>query len=340
MHLGAQLLELLLVGDAEMLLLVDDDQPEIPELDGLAKERVGADDDIDLALGEAFLGFRQLRGADQARGLRDVDRIAAQPLGKRLHMLAREQGGRHDDGDLLAVHGGDESSAQRHLGLAEADIAANQAIHRASGGEIVEHGRDGGLLVVGLVVGKARREFVVEAGLDGEKRRLAQLPLGGDLDQFARDLADAILHARLARLPGGGAEPVELDARLLRAVARKKLDILDRQEQLVAAGIMDFQAVVRRAGGFDGAQADKAADAVIDMDDDIAGGEARHLGDEILRALRCPARANEPLAENVFFGDQRDIGCLETGIDAEHGRARLADAPAPALAARRRRSRD
>ncbi len=65
---------------------------------------------------------------------------------------------------------------------------------------------------------------------------------------------------------------------------------------------MDFEAVVRRAGGLDGAQADEAADAVIDVDDEIAGGEARHLGDEILRAFRlrgaaapaarreCPAR--------------------------------------------------
>ena len=39
MHLGAELLELLLVGDAEMLLLVDDDQTEILELDGLAEKR-------------------------------------------------------------------------------------------------------------------------------------------------------------------------------------------------------------------------------------------------------------------------------------------------------------
>ena len=77
---------------------------------------------------------------------------------------------------------------------------------------------------------------------------------------------------------------------LLRAVARQQLDVLDRQEQLVAAGIMDFEAIVRRAGGFDGAQADEAADAVIDMHDEIAGGEARHLGDEIVGALGLPAR--------------------------------------------------
>ena len=55
MHLGAQLLEPLLVDDAEMLLLVDDEQAEIPELDRLAEQRMGADDDVDLAVGEPCL---------------------------------------------------------------------------------------------------------------------------------------------------------------------------------------------------------------------------------------------------------------------------------------------
>ena len=98
-----------------------------------------------------------------------------------------------------------------------------------------------------------------------------KLPLGRDLDQLAGDLADAVLHPRLARLPAAAAEPVELDAGVLGAVARQQLDVLDRQEQLVAAGVVDFQAIVRRAGGLDGAQADEAADAVIDVDDEIAG---------------------------------------------------------------------
>ena len=47
MHLGAQLLQALLVLDAEMLLLVDDDEAEVLEVDGLAEHRMGADDDID-----------------------------------------------------------------------------------------------------------------------------------------------------------------------------------------------------------------------------------------------------------------------------------------------------
>ncbi len=127
-------------------------------------------------------------------------------------MLARQQRRRHHHGDLLAVHGGDEGGAQRHFRLAEADVAADEPIHRPARAEIVVDRGDGGKLVVGLLVGEAGAEFVVEPGADREPRRFAQLPLGGDFDQLSGDLADAVLHPRLARLPAGGAEPVELDA--------------------------------------------------------------------------------------------------------------------------------
>ena len=50
MHVLAQLLQPLLVLHAEMLLLVDDQEAEIGELDGLAEQRMGADDDVDVAV--------------------------------------------------------------------------------------------------------------------------------------------------------------------------------------------------------------------------------------------------------------------------------------------------
>ncbi len=48
-HFGAQLLEVFLVRHAEALLFVNDDQPQILELDILRNQAVGADDDIHLA---------------------------------------------------------------------------------------------------------------------------------------------------------------------------------------------------------------------------------------------------------------------------------------------------
>jgi hypothetical protein len=66
MHLGAQRLDLLLVRDAEVLLLVDDEQAEVLEPDRLAEQRVRADHDVDRAVGESLLHLLQLGVRDQA----------------------------------------------------------------------------------------------------------------------------------------------------------------------------------------------------------------------------------------------------------------------------------
>ena len=75
---------------------------------------------------------------------------------------------------------------------------------------------------------------------------------------------------------------------LLRAVARQQLDVLDRQEQLVAAGVVDFQAVVRRAGRLDRSAGrrsgrcrgrhgprDRRRARLVDLGDEILGALAR-----------------------------------------------------------------
>ena len=88
---------------------------------------------------------------------------AAEAFREGLEVLARQQRGRHHDRDLLAAHRRDEGRAQRDLGLAEADVAAHQPVHRPAGAEIVEHAFDRGLLVLGLVVREAGAELLIHA---------------------------------------------------------------------------------------------------------------------------------------------------------------------------------
>ena len=66
--------------DAEMLLLVDDEKAQIAELHALGEERMRADDDVDIALGETLLDRVDLLAADEARGLRDAQGIALEAL--------------------------------------------------------------------------------------------------------------------------------------------------------------------------------------------------------------------------------------------------------------------
>ena len=94
MDVGPQRLQPFLVGDAEALLLVDDDQAELLELDALGEDRMGADDDVDLAGLEPLLGRLRLLGRDEAGEAADLDREALEALLEGVEMLAGEQGGR------------------------------------------------------------------------------------------------------------------------------------------------------------------------------------------------------------------------------------------------------
>ena len=168
------------------------------------------------------------------------------------------------------------------------------------------HVGDRAVLVVGLLIGEAVDEGGV-AGVGLDHRAGAQRALGGGLDQLAGDLADPLLHPRLAPLPGLAAEPVERDAVALAAVAGEDVDILDRHVELVAAGIFERDAIVRAGADRDLGQPLVAADAVVGVDDEVAGAERRQLGEEGVGALAALAAADQPVAEHVLLGEQGDV---------------------------------
>ena len=139
--------------------------------------------------------------------------------------------------------------------------------------------RDRAVLVVGFFVGEAVDEcgvarvgFGDHAGAGGAQRC--------DLDQLSGDLADPLLHPRLAPLPRFAAKAVERDAFAVASVAAQKLDILDRDIELVAARIFERDAIVRHLADRDLGQALVAADAVVGVDDEVAGRQRRQLFEE------------------------------------------------------------
>ena len=169
----AQLLDALLVRHAEPLLFVDDEQAEIAKHDVLRQQSVRADDDVDLAGGERGDELLLLvRGPEPADHL-DADREAREPLLQRPRVLKREHGGRREERDLLAVHHGLEGRAHRDFGLAVADVAAEQAIHRRRRLHVLDDVADRGLLVRRQVVLERVVELLlpVRVGAEGVARR-------------------------------------------------------------------------------------------------------------------------------------------------------------------------
>ena len=289
MHIGLELLQPFLVRDTEMLLFVHHQQPEIGELHRLRQQRMRADHDVDRSVGDAAPHFRRLLRRHHARELRDLHRQTGEALGERAEMLPRQQRRRHHHRDLPARHRGDEGRAQRHLGLAKADIAADQPVHRPPRRQILQHIGDRARLVVGLGEREARTELVPGALARRHDRGVADLARRGDADELVRHVADALLHPRLARLPGDAAQLVQRHALRLAAEARQHLDVLDRQEQFFVAVVDQPQAVMRRTGDRQRLQPVVAADAVFLVHHQVALGDLRRLRDELVGAL-APAR--------------------------------------------------
>ena len=70
---------------------------------------------------------------------------------------------------------------------------------------------------------------------------------------------------------------------------------------------------MRRAADLQRHQPVVAADAVLDMDDEVALGEGRQLGEELVRAAcACSAGRGQAVAEDVLLGDDGGIAGLET----------------------------
>ena len=74
---------------------------------------------------------------------------------------------------------------------------------------------------------------------------------------------------------------------------------------------------MRRTDRLDRFQTDEPADTVFDMDNKIALGQARCLGDDIGTLGLAPGLAHEPVTENVLLADKGYILEFETVFDAE-----------------------
>ncbi len=185
--LQPQRAEQLLLGNAEALLLVEDDEAEVLRDDVARQEPVRADEDVDLPLGEVGERLLLLRGRPQARDHLHADGEFPEALAEGVPVLLREDGGRHEHQGLLAVHRGGEGGADRDLGLAEADVAADEPVHRVRRLEVGLDRFDRALLVLGLAVG--------ELGLE------ALQPVVREVERVARARSGGARRARAARRP-------------------------------------------------------------------------------------------------------------------------------------------
>ncbi len=229
----AQRLDVLLVLDAEPLLLVDDHQAEVLVAQAGLQQPVRADDDVDLAGGQALddrLGVQAVGEPGQAlHGHRE----GVHALGERVEVLLGEQRGRHQHGDLLAVLHGLERGAHGDLGLAVADVAADDPVHRDAAHHVGLDLVDGRHLVGRLGERERVLELALPRGVRAERVAGRGLAGGVELDELGGDLLDRLLGPGLGVLPVGAAELVER-GQLAADVAGDLVELVGGDEQPVA----------------------------------------------------------------------------------------------------------
>ena len=184
-------------------------------------------------------------------------------------VLADQNRRRRDQRHLLAGEDGGSGGAQRHLGLAEADVAADQAVHRPAAGEIAQHRVDCPQLVGRFRIGKMGGEPAIAAGRSRKPGRRRPLPLLRELHQRPRRFLDFGVHPRLPLGPAIAGQPVERNAGVGRAVPPQLADLLGGHQQLLVRRIRQRQALVRATVLLQQFEGGHLADTVLRMRDEI-----------------------------------------------------------------------
>ena len=146
---------------------------------------------------------------------------AAKRFLQRLEVLEREHGRRREDRDLLAVHHRLERRAHRDFGLAVADVAAQQAIHRRRRLHVALDVGDRRLLIGRQLPLEGVLELLLPVRVGAEGMARDRLARGVELQQLLGHVAHGLLDARLRLLPRRAAELVERRARRRRCTSER-----------------------------------------------------------------------------------------------------------------------
>jgi hypothetical protein len=296
--------EELLLGDSEALLLVEDDEAQLLGDDVAREETMGPDEHLDLPLLELAQDPRLVGLRAEARHHLDPDGEVAIALSEGVPVLLGEDRRRTEDERLLPVQRGCERGAHGNLGLAEADVAAHEAVHRAGCLEILLDRLDRLQLVVRLAVGEGRLEPLqpVLVEIEGEARRLLASCI--EREELSGQLTDGGARATLEVLPRLAAELRQRRGGGVRAdVAADLRKLLVRDVEPVLALEREVEVVARDARDLLRLEAEELPDAVVLVHDVVAGSE---VGEGLQRSAEPRVGARRALAEDLHVGQKRD----------------------------------
>src|SRR5258708_1974395 len=338
-RLELQLLEALLMLHAEPMLLVHDDDAQLVELHVGAEQPVSANDDVDLLLRQCGERFGLLLCGLKATQHRDAYGKVGEPLGERSRVLVGQNGRGHEHRHLPATLHRLERRAHRNLRLAVSDVADEQAVHGTHALHVLLYvGR--GLALIGRVLEEeAALELSLPRGIRNVRRPRRHLAARIEIEELDRHLLNGRARPVALLRPPLSAKPVQARWRSVLAdvvggtVTLELVDTVQRHVEPVAALVLDDR-------DLDGALAEEDrldpaidADAVLQMDDDVARVERETIP---ASADVTPTAPDTTLATKDFMvGENAQAGIAIAGgneppsaqrTDDERGRREVAHA--------------
>ena len=172
-----QLLQLFLVRNPKTLLLVDDKQSELFVRHVLAKQPVGANNDINTSLPDFFNRLLLFLCRPKSRKHPYFYAKIPHPLYKRIIVLSREYRRRHKHRYLPAIHHRLEGRPQCDLRFAVTDVTANKTVHNSCSLHIIFRVLDCMELVLRLLIRKQFFKFFLPHRVLFKGMPLPGLPL-------------------------------------------------------------------------------------------------------------------------------------------------------------------
>jgi len=290
--------------------LVDDHEAEVLEAHVGMEQPVCRDDDVDRAALDTLDHRLSLASRAEARQRLDAHRPVGEAVPEVREVLLGEQRRRHEHRDLLAGLHHRERGAHRNLGLAEADVAADDAVHRTLALQVGEHLADRLGLIRRFLEGKRVRERLVLELANGDLRSAARLAARVEIEQLRRHVSHLLGRALASLRPLVRAELVQRCVLGRRAgVAADEVQRMHRHVHAVAAEVLEHQELALLARDFERLQSDVTADAVLLVHDRRAGLEILQVAQNRLRIDRralAPPFLTGACAEELRLRENRD----------------------------------
>ena len=254
--------------------------------------------------------LRLLLRALEAAHHRDADREVGEPLLEGARVLVGEDGGRHEHGDLSPALHRLERGAHGDLGLAVADVADEQAIHRSRALHVALHVGGRLALVGGVLEEEAALELLLPGRVGYVRRPRSDLASRVEVEELDGHLLDRGARAVALLRPALAAELVQPRRRRVvgdvvgGAIALELIDAVQRHVEPVAALVLDDGDLDRALADEDRLDAAIDADAVLEMHDVVARLERERIDAAADVAARA---ADAPLApEDLVVGEHAE----------------------------------